>query len=65
MFPRLLDGKYWLLIDRLSVLPDVGVPRLALLGLAVGGGDLPGAEGVVHVTVYGSLVNVGLPGRRF
>ena len=65
MFPRLLDGKYRLLIDRLSILPDVGVARFALLGLAVGGGDLPGAEGVVHVAVYGSLVHVGLPGGRF
>ena len=61
MFPRFLDGEYGLLVDRLSILPDVGVARLALLRLTVGRGDLPGAVGVVHVAVYGSLVNVGLP----
>ena len=65
MFPRLLDGEYRLLVDRLSILPDVGVPRLALLRLAVGRGNLSGAVGVVDVAVYGALVNVGLPGRRF
>ena len=65
VFPRFLDGEYRLLVDRLAVLPDVGVPRLALLRLAVCWGDLPGAVGVVHVTVYGALVNVGLPGRGF
>ena len=64
MFPRFLDGKYRLLIDRLSILPDVGVPWLALLRLAVGRSDLSGAVGVVHVTVDGSLVYDGAAGRR-
>ena len=54
---RLLDGQDGLLHHGVPVLPDVGVPGLALLALAVGRGDLPGAVRVVHVAVDGPLVN--------
>ena len=50
--------QYGFLGHGLAVPPDVGVLRL---GVAVLGGDLPRAVGVVGVAVDGRGVQVGLP----
>ena len=52
------DMQYGFLGHGLAVPPDVGVLRL---GVAVLGGDLPRAVGVVGVAVDGRGVQVGLP----
>ena len=53
--------QYGFLGHGLPVPPDVGVLRLAV---AVLGGDLPRAVGVVGVAVDGRGVQVGLPAGR-